>query len=198
MAKFYHAEPGTNPMDIHAQRASSSAGRIKIILAIAGLLLLCGVPVLLMVRGRAAAAQPASPTAASSPPATITPTGTSSPTPPATTTGTLLPSPTNSPTPAATGTRAATQTPWVVTQIVKVNVPGPERVIEKHFTTEKTVIVYVTTTPAATQTPWIVTVVVTQIIEVTPTPTETPSPTATEALLELPTETPTLAAYPSP
>lgn len=80
--------------------------------------------------------------------------------------------------------QSATQTPWVITQVVKVNVPGAVTVIEKHLEVTRIVTELITATPGPTQTPWIVEV--TRIVEVTPTPTPT----------ETPTETPTLTSTP--
>jgi hypothetical protein len=183
MAKFHMTEPGTDPMQLHAAQKSDRVGKVKLILAISGLLLLCvlgPISLYLMTRPNPAQAEGVTITPLAS--ETIAPSVTTTETP--TATGTILPSKT--PTMTRTATLEPSQTPWMITQVVTVvkQLPGSNTTtIEKHFVEVTRIVPYlITATPEPSQTPWIITVIapveVTRIVEVTPTFTPEPTETA--------------------
>lgn len=184
--KFLLAEPGVNPLDepINQERTGKFRwGAIAIVLFV---IALCGSTAWIFI-GPKVAASKATPTvmATETPTPTITIQATRYHT--ATPTDVLYTS-----TPRLTFTPAATQTPWMITQVVRypVNVYSTQ-LIPIYITQIVTQIITATPGPthtmAATQTPWIITVVV----EVTSTPTPTATPTETATPTATPTETAT-------
>lgn len=193
--KIHVAPVGSNPMDQPELYKKQRTSKIKLLLAIAGLVVLvclaCGVPAYLLTRPKVTPVQ-----AAAGETVTGTPTTLASISAQASTS-----TPTTLPTRTLTPTRAATQTPWkqtqMVTRIVTQIVQLPGSVVERNYVTVVPYVItieapthtpYPTYTEAPTQTPWIITVEVTPTF--TETPTETPTLTPQVDLQPLPSETP--------